>query len=89
LIVFWRQRSGQIVGLWRKVVTANQVRREGVAISGQVVQQAPEAVQIDGARWVRQGRLLCAQPAEPAEQVGIAAQLRRLAELRKSDLEIA
>jgi hypothetical protein len=31
---------------------------------------------------------MCAQPAEPAEQVGVAAQLGKLAELRKMGVEI-
>ena len=38
LIVWWRQRFGQIVGPWREVLAANQVRREGVAVGGKVVE---------------------------------------------------
>ena len=77
------------MGQWREILATKQVRLKGVAVGGQVVQQAPEAVQIDGARWVAQGRLLCAQPAEPAEQVGVAAQLGKPAELREVGVEIA
>ena len=89
LIVWWRQRFGQIVGPWGEVLAANQVRREGVAVGGEVVEYAAEADQIVDARLVAQGRLLCAQPAEPAEQVGVAAQLGKPAELRKVGVEIA
>ena len=38
LIVWWRQRFGQIVGPWGEVLAANQVRREGVAVGGEVVE---------------------------------------------------
>ena len=71
------------MGPWREVLAANQVRREGVADGSEVVEYAAEADQIVDARLVAQGRLLCAQPAEPAEQVGVAAQLGKPAELRK------
>ena len=41
------------------------------------------------AGFVTQGRSLFAHPAEPAEQMGIAAQLRRPADLREGSLPIA
>ena len=55
----------------------------------QIVEQAAEAEKVISAGFIAQGRSLFAHPAEPAEQVGIAAQLREPVELRKSGLQIA
>jgi len=44
---------------------------------------------MEDAGLVTQGRLLFAQPAEPAKQMRVAVQLRELAHLRESSAEIA
>jgi hypothetical protein len=55
----------------------------------QIVEQAAEAQQVIGSGFIAQGRILFAHPAEPAEQMGIAAKLREPVDLRKSSLQIA
>lgn len=89
LIVLWRERSGQILGPWREVLAADEVRLDGVAIGGQIVEPAAEAQQVVSAGFIAQGRILFAHPAEPAEQMGIAAKLREPADSRKGSLKIA
>jgi hypothetical protein len=59
-----------------------------MARRGKVVEQAAETDQVDPARARGQGRILFAQAAEPAEQMGIAAQLGELEHLREIRLEI-
>jgi hypothetical protein len=61
---------------------------QGVAFAGKVVEQAAETYQIDPARAPGQGRIFLAEAADPAEQMGIAAQLRELEDLREICLEI-
>jgi len=55
---------------------------------GKVVEQAAETDQVDPARARGQGRILFAQAAEPAEQMGIAAQLGEVEQLREICLKI-
>ena len=55
---------------------------------GQVAEQAAENDQVDSARARGQRRILFAEAAEPAEQMGIAAQLGELEHLREIGLEI-
>jgi hypothetical protein len=61
--------------------------RQGIAGEGEIHEQAPEVEQILLASVVGQGRVLFAEAAEPAEQMGIAAQLGELEQLRESGLE--
>jgi len=82
------------LGLWgaprlrREILGEDQARLQGVAFAGKVVEQAAETDQVDPARARGQGWILLAQAAEPAEQMGIAAQLGELEHLRKIGLEI-
>src|SRR3989442_1434781 len=48
LIILWRKRSGQITRARRKVVRQDEARLDGMAVGGQVVQQAAEAEQVVG-----------------------------------------
>jgi hypothetical protein len=59
-----------------------------MALGGKVAEQAAEADEIDSASALGQGRVFLAEAAEPAEQMGIAAQLGELAHLWKIRLEI-
>jgi hypothetical protein len=61
----------------------------GEKVVGQVVQQTTEAKQVISASFVAQRRVLLAQPPEPAEQMGVTAELREAAEVRKGGVEIA
>ncbi|MCP5115530.1 MAG: hypothetical protein GY953_32285 [bacterium] len=87
-VVVREKRPGQIQRSRRKVLATDEARREGMAVGGQVVEQAAEAQQIIAAGFVRQRRILFRQPAEPAEQVGITTQLREPAHVRVSVLRI-
>jgi hypothetical protein len=60
---------------------------EGLTLGCQVVEQAREIDQITLAGGIGQGRLLFTKKAEPGKPVGIAAQLRELAQLREMRLE--
>jgi hypothetical protein len=73
--------------LRREILGEDQGLQE-IARGGQVVEQAAETDQVDPARARAQGRILFAQAAEPAEQMGIAAQLGELEYLREIRLEI-
>jgi len=43
LIVFQREGPGQIVLLGREVLAANQIRREGMTVGCQILEQTAEA----------------------------------------------
>jgi hypothetical protein len=58
-------------------------------IGRQVVEQTAKAEQIVSASLVAQWRILLAEPAEPAEQMGVTAELGQAADVRKSGVEIA
>jgi len=73
LIVLERKRSWQVSGLGREVLAADEVWRKTMVVGSQIVQQPAETEQKIGAAFVAQRRLLLAQGAEPAEQMGIAA----------------
>ena len=77
-----------MTGSGREILTTNKVRPKGMEVGRQIVQQSPETKEMLEADFVAQGRLSFAQPAEPAEQMGIAAQLRKPRQLRKLGLEI-
>jgi hypothetical protein len=53
-----------------------------------MMQQSPEADEIGEASCVAQLRMLFAQPTEPTEKMGIAAQLREAANLWEGSTEI-
>src|SRR5229473_6253190 len=74
--------------LWREILGEDQPGLQRMTRRGQVAEQAAENDQIDSARGRGQRRILFAQAAEPAEQMGIAAQLGDLEHLRKIGLEI-
>jgi hypothetical protein len=59
-----------------------------MAIDGQIVEQAAETEEKIGAGFVAQRRLSLAQGAEPAERMGIAAELAEPAHLRKGGAEV-
>lgn len=83
LIVWWRKRPWQILRLWRKILATNQAGSNGMTVDSQIVQQAADAEQIGRTGFVGQGRLWFTQQTEPAEQMGIAAELAQPAHLRK------
>jgi len=87
LIIAGGKRPGQIPRLRRKVLTADEVGRNGVAVGGQIVEHPAKIEQIIVAGFVAQGRLSFAQRAEPAEQMGIATELGEPAYLRKSSMK--
>jgi len=82
------------LGLWgtprlrREILAEDQPGLQRMTRRGQVAEQAAENHQIDSARGKGQRRILFAEVAEPAEQMGIAAQLGDLEHLRKIGLEI-
>ena len=59
-----------------------------MAMDSQIVQEAAETEQKIGSAFVAQRRFLLAQGAEPAEQMGIAAELAEAAHLRKGRAEV-
>jgi hypothetical protein len=75
--------------LRREILGKDQAGLQRMARGGQVAEQAAENDQVDPARTRRQRRILFAQGAEPAEQMGIAAQLGELEQLREIRLEIS
>ena len=88
VVLLERKRSGKIAGLWRKILRTNKFGEKGVALGGQVLQQPPETIEMNGAGSVTEGRSVLAQRTEPAEEMGIAAQLRELVHLRERGMEI-
>jgi len=74
--------------LRREILREDQAGLLGVAFAGKVVEQAAETDQVDPARAMGQRRIFLAQATEPAEQMGIAAQLGELEHLREIRLEI-
>jgi len=89
LILLRLERSGQITRLRREVFATNEIGPKGMAVGGQIVQQPPETDGVVGAGFVTQRRLLFAQPAEPAEEIGITAELGGLANLWESRAEVS
>jgi hypothetical protein len=88
LIVLEGERPWQITGSGREIFTTNKVRPKGMEVGGQILQQSSETKEMLQPDFVAQGRLSFAQPAEPAEQMGIAAQLRESGHVWKRGLEI-
>jgi len=75
LILFWGKRSGKILRLRWEILWEDQPGLKGMAVVGEVQEQAPEAKQIYLTSMIGQRRSLLAKATEPPEQVGIAAQL--------------
>jgi hypothetical protein len=75
-------------GAAREVLRKDQPGLEGMACGSKVVQQAAEKNQIYPASLIGQGRLLLAEATEPAEQMGVAAQLGELEHLGEIRLKI-
>ena len=88
LIVFVGKSPGQIDRQRRKVVGKNQVGRDGVALGSQIAQQAAEQEQTSPTGLVGKRRLLLAQGDEPAEHMGIAAQIGEMLQTGSGGLEI-
>jgi hypothetical protein len=86
-IVFGGKRPGQIDRQRRKVVGKNQVGRDGVALGSQIAQQAAEQEQMSPTGLVGKGRLLLAQGDEPAEHIGVAAQIGEVVQAGSGGLE--
>jgi hypothetical protein len=89
LIIFRRQRPGEILGANRKISLDNETGVEGMPLEGQINQQAPKTEQMLFAGGVSQGRILIAEPTEPTQHMGIATELRQSADLRKSATKIS
>ena len=79
---------GRALRLGREILGENQTGWQGMALAGQVLEQAAETQQVDAAGARGQGRMLLTQAAEPAEQMGIAAQFGELEHRRELGLEI-
>jgi len=60
LIVFRRQRPGEILGTNRKIFAENETGPEGMTLEGQIIQQAPKTKQMLFPGGVAQGRMLMA-----------------------------
>jgi hypothetical protein len=75
LILLRGERSGQIAGFGREVFSTNEIGLNRVAIGGQIAQQPADLEEALDAGFVFQRWLLFTEPAEPAEQMRIAAQL--------------
>ena len=88
VIVLQGERCGQITRQGRQVSDEDESGLDRIAISSQVMEQATKSDQVTAVSRVAQGRLAFTQPAEPAEQVRIAAQLGEPAHLRKGAVEI-
>jgi hypothetical protein len=74
-IVFRRQGSGKILWTRRKVFADDETRLEGMALSGQIVEQSTKAEQTLLASMVANRRAQFAKPAKPTQHVGIATEL--------------
>jgi hypothetical protein len=60
LIIFRRKGPGEILGANRKIPADNEIGLEGMALEGQILQQAPETEQMLFAGGVAQGWMLVA-----------------------------
>src|SRR5215470_7418265 len=70
LVVVWRERLGKVLIETRKVFPVDKFLLDGIfAAVGQVVEQAPEAQQIQQAGSFAEGWILFAQVVEPAQDV--------------------
>jgi len=74
--------------LWRARREILGEDQPGLTFRSKITEQAPEAGDVNSARVIGQGRVFLAQPTNPTEQMRIAAQLRKVAHVRKIGLEI-
>lgn len=88
LILLRGKRSGEIAGSGRQVFRTNEAGLQRIALGSLIVQQPAERYEVIESGWMAQRRLFFTQPAEPAEQMRIAAQLRELAKVREMGAEI-
>ena len=88
-IIFWRQRPGEILGTNREIFADNQARLEAMALRGQVVEQTTKTEQALLARVVADRRTQLTKPAEPAQHMGIAAELGESMDLWKGGVKIS
>jgi hypothetical protein len=75
LIVFRRQRPGEILRTNRKIFANDETGLEKMALGGQVVEQAAKTEQTLLAGMIPDGRTQLAKPAEPAQHMGITTEL--------------
>jgi hypothetical protein len=59
-IIFGRQRPGEILGTNRKIFADDETRLDGMALQGQILQQAPKTEQMLFPGGVTQGWILIA-----------------------------
>jgi len=60
LVIFGRQRPGKVLGTNRKIFVENETWPEGMALQGQIVQQAPKTEQMLFPGGVAEGWILVA-----------------------------
>jgi hypothetical protein len=77
-ILFRGERSGQVMVANRKVLAANQVRRNGITAVAYIAQQTTEQDETFLASSITQRRPALAKRAKPTQQMRIAAQLGSL-----------
>lgn len=71
----------------REILNEYEIGGQTMTLGGQLPEHAPEDDHIDSARSHGQGWILLAEMAQPAEQMGIAAQRGQWEGLRETDLE--
>ena len=79
----------EIFGTSRKIFADDETGLDGMALGGQVVEQAAKTEQTLLASVVANRRTQLAKPAEPAQHMGIAAELGESADLGKGGTKIA
>jgi len=89
LIILRGKRSGQIARSWREVFATNELGWKGMAVGGQIVQQAADLEEVTVARSTAERRLLFTEGAEPGEQMRIATQLGEAAKVGEGAAEIS
>jgi hypothetical protein len=60
LVIFGRQRPGEVLGTNRKIFAEDETGPKGMALQSQIVQQAPKTEQMLFPHGVAQGRILMA-----------------------------
>jgi hypothetical protein len=80
-IVFRRHGSGKILRACRKVLGEDKAWLDWMALEGQVIEQPAKTEKALMAGMVTHRRSQLAKPAEPAQHVGIAAELRKSPDL--------
>ena len=88
-IIFRRQGSGEILRTGREVIAEDEAGLEGMPLDCPVFEQPAQTEQELLARMVSHGRTQRAKPAEPAQHMGIAAELCESADLGKGGVKIA